>query len=112
MQPPVSAVIEAHRTLERLVASLSDQQVVEASALPGWSRGHVLAHLTDNARMFARLAEHALRGELVAGYDGGVESSRRRPAAARPSTARSSPRIRPGWRHPGHAPPTWTGAVR
>ncbi|MEV7990939.1 maleylpyruvate isomerase family mycothiol-dependent enzyme [Streptomyces sp. NPDC086077] len=71
MQPPVAAVIEAHRTLECLVAELNDQQVAQASALPGWSRGHVLAHLTDNARMFARLAEHALRGELVAGYDGG-----------------------------------------
>ncbi|MGX1620198.1 maleylpyruvate isomerase family mycothiol-dependent enzyme [Streptomyces sp. NPDC055506] len=66
-------MIEAHRMLQRLVAGLDDQQVAEASALPGWSRGHVLAHLTDNARMFARLAEHALRGELVAGYDGGVD---------------------------------------
>ncbi|WP_407547579.1 maleylpyruvate isomerase family mycothiol-dependent enzyme [Streptomyces sp. Pv4-95] len=73
MQPPVAAVLEAHRTLERLVAGLNDQQVAEVSALPGWSRGHVLAHLTDNARMFARLAEHALRGELVAGYDGGMD---------------------------------------
>ncbi|WP_328768709.1 maleylpyruvate isomerase family mycothiol-dependent enzyme [Streptomyces sp. NBC_00286] len=73
MQPPVAAVIEAHGTLERLLAGLDDQQVAEASALPGWSRGHVLAHLTDNARMFARLAEHALRGDLVAGYDGGVD---------------------------------------
>ncbi|SDN66595.1 maleylpyruvate isomerase [Streptomyces sp. cf386] len=59
--------------LQRLVADLNDRQVAEASALPGWSRGHVLAHLTDNARMFARLAEHALRGELVAGYDRGVD---------------------------------------
>jgi putative transposase len=73
MQPPVAAVIEAHSMLERLVAGLDDQQVAEASALPGWSRGHVLAHLTDNARMFARLAEHALRGELVATYDGGMD---------------------------------------
>ncbi|MFG2557219.1 maleylpyruvate isomerase family mycothiol-dependent enzyme [Streptomyces sp. NPDC048581] len=73
MQPPVAAVIEAHGILDELVAGLNDQQVAEASALPGWSRGHVLAHLTDNARMFARLAEHALRGELVAGYDGGVD---------------------------------------
>jgi maleylpyruvate isomerase len=71
MQPPVAAVIEAHRTLERLVAGVTDQQLAEASALPGWSRGHVLAHLTDNARMFARLAEHALCGGLVAAYDGG-----------------------------------------
>lgn len=73
MQPPVAAAIEAHGMLESLVAGLNDQQVAEASALPGWSRGHLLAHLTDNARMFARLAEHALRGELVAGYDGGVD---------------------------------------
>lgn len=72
MQPPVAAVIEAHGVLERLAARLDDQQVTEASGLPGWSRGHVLAHLTDNARMFGRLAEHALRGELVAGYDGGT----------------------------------------
>ncbi|MDN0196828.1 maleylpyruvate isomerase family mycothiol-dependent enzyme [Streptomyces sp. S.PNR 29] len=73
MQPPVAAVIEAHLELKRLVAGLDDRQVSAASALPGWSRGHVLAHLTDNARMFARLAEHALRGELVAGYDGGTD---------------------------------------
>lgn len=72
MKPPVTAVIEAHGALERLAAGLTDEQVTEASGLPGWSRGHVLAHLTDNARMFARLAEHALRGELVAGYDGGT----------------------------------------
>lgn len=73
MQPPVAAVIEAHGTLERLVAHVTDRQLAEPSALPGWSRGHVLAHLTDNARMFARLAEHALRGDLVAAYDGGVD---------------------------------------
>ncbi|MEU0458316.1 maleylpyruvate isomerase N-terminal domain-containing protein, partial [Streptomyces sp. NPDC006129] len=73
MRPPVAEVIEAHRALARLVAPLDDEQVRAASALPSWSRGHVLAHLTDNARMFARLAEHALRGELVPAYDGGVE---------------------------------------
>ncbi|MFF8392289.1 maleylpyruvate isomerase family mycothiol-dependent enzyme [Streptomyces sp. NPDC016172] len=73
MRPPVTEVIEAHRALARLVAPLDDAQVRAASALPGWSRGHVLAHLTDNARMFARLAEHALCGELVPAYDGGVD---------------------------------------
>lgn len=73
MHPPVAAVTEAHGTLEKLLAGLADQQVTEPSALPGWSRGHVLAHLTDNAAMFARLAEHALRGELVATYEGGMD---------------------------------------
>lgn len=71
--PPVAAVIASHGTLERLVADVGDRRLAEPSTLPGWSRGHVLAHLTDNARMFARLAEHALRGELVAAYDGGVD---------------------------------------
>ncbi|MER7405869.1 maleylpyruvate isomerase family mycothiol-dependent enzyme [Streptomyces sp. NPDC000070] len=73
MRAPVTEVIDAHRVLARLVEPLDDEQVRAASALPGWSRGHVLAHLADNARMFARLAEHALRGELVPAYDGGVD---------------------------------------
>jgi maleylpyruvate isomerase len=73
MQPPVTAVIEAHTALKELLVELDDKQVLEPSPLPGWSRGHVLAHLTDNARMFARVAEHAIRGELVEAYDGGVD---------------------------------------
>jgi maleylpyruvate isomerase len=73
MQPPVAAVIEAHGTLRELLGGLDDEQVAEPSALPGWSRGHVLAHLTDNARAFARVAEHTLRGELVEMYEGGVD---------------------------------------
>ncbi|MEU3888940.1 maleylpyruvate isomerase family mycothiol-dependent enzyme [Streptomyces sp. NPDC029041] len=66
-------MIRAHAVPARLAAPLDDEQVRAASALPGWSRGHVPAHLTDNARMFARLAEHALRGELVPAHDGGTE---------------------------------------
>lgn len=73
MRAPVTDVIDAHRVLARLVGPLDDYQVRAASALPGWSRGHVLAHLADNAQMFTRLAEHALRGELVPAYDGGVD---------------------------------------
>lgn len=73
MQPPAAAVIEAHGTLQRIIADLDDEQVTEPSLLPGWTRGHVLAHLTDNARMFARITEHALRGELVETYDGGID---------------------------------------
>ncbi|MFJ4280414.1 maleylpyruvate isomerase family mycothiol-dependent enzyme [Streptomyces massasporeus] len=73
MRPPVTEVIAAHAVLARLVTPLDDEQVRAASALPGWTRGHVLAHLTDNARMFTRLAEHALRGELVPAYGGGTE---------------------------------------
>ncbi|MEO3753713.1 maleylpyruvate isomerase family mycothiol-dependent enzyme [Streptomyces sp. B6B3] len=111
MEPPVAAVVEAHGTLAEFVARLDDRQVAEASALPGWSRGHVLAHLTDNARMFARLAEHALRGELVATYDGGtderdaiIESTAGRGADEhRRELARHTARLQAAWARAGDA---------
>lgn len=56
MQPPVAAVFAAHRRPEKLVAGLSDQQVADASGLPGRSRGHVLAHLGHSGEL--RAAEH------------------------------------------------------
>ncbi|TDB82322.1 maleylpyruvate isomerase family mycothiol-dependent enzyme [Micromonospora sp. KC721] len=109
MQPPVAAVIEAHGALEKLVAGLTDRQVAEASALPGWSRGHVLAHLTDNARMFARLAEHALRGDLVASYDGGTDernaiidaTASRSAAEHRAELARRTAQLEAAWARAG-----------
>jgi maleylpyruvate isomerase len=111
MQPPVAAVVKAHSTLAGLLVALDDRQVAEASALPGWSRGHVLAHLTDNARMFARLAEHALRGELVAGYDGGVDernaiieaTARRSAAEHRAELAGHTARLEAAWARAGTA---------
>ena len=80
MEPPVAAVSEAHSALQRALLGLDDKRVAQPSRLPGWSRGHVLAHLTDNARMFARIAKHALRGELVDTYDGGVDERNARPS--------------------------------
>ncbi len=102
-------MIEAHGTLEGLLAGLNDQQVAAASALPGWSRGHVLAHLTDNARMFTRLAEHALRGQLVAAYDGGmaerdaiIEANAGRSAAMhRAELTRHTAQLEAAWAHAG-----------
>ncbi|MEV6226806.1 maleylpyruvate isomerase family mycothiol-dependent enzyme [Saccharopolyspora shandongensis] len=69
--PPLHAVTLGHRRLREALAALTDDQVAAPSLLPGWSRGHVLAHLTDNARAFARVSELALRGELVDAYEGG-----------------------------------------
>ncbi|MFH9060709.1 maleylpyruvate isomerase family mycothiol-dependent enzyme [Streptomyces coeruleorubidus] len=115
MRAPVTEVIEAHRVLARLVGPLDDDQVRAASALPGWSRGHVLAHLADSARMFARLAEHALRGELVPAYDGGVdernaiiEAGAGRSAAGHRADSLPGP---PSWRRSGRVSATPTGAV-
>ncbi|MER7011490.1 maleylpyruvate isomerase family mycothiol-dependent enzyme [Saccharopolyspora sp. NPDC000359] len=71
MRLPLHAVLEGHQYLRHAIATLTDEQVAAPSLLPGWTRGHVLAHLADNARAFARVSAHALRGELVDAYDGG-----------------------------------------
>lgn len=67
----VLRVSRAHARVLELVDRLDDAQKDAASALPGWSRGHVLKHLADNARAFDRQARAALRGEVVDMYDGG-----------------------------------------
>lgn len=59
----------------RLLAALTDltdDDVRAASRLPGWTRGHVLAHLAGVGAGAARQLEHAVAGEeRVDFYDGG-----------------------------------------
>jgi maleylpyruvate isomerase len=50
---------------------LSDDAVGHPSELPGWSRGHVLAHLEGICVALARQVEYAQRGEKIDLYDGG-----------------------------------------
>lgn len=45
----LGSVREATEQLLTAVAKLDDAAVAEPSRLPGWSRGHVLAHLSRNA---------------------------------------------------------------
>jgi maleylpyruvate isomerase len=66
---PTAEVAQAHRRLHAALESLTDEQVRAPSPLPGWTRGHVLAHVTDAGRALADLVEQALRGNLVLLYD-------------------------------------------
>ncbi|MYT28909.1 maleylpyruvate isomerase family mycothiol-dependent enzyme [Streptomyces sp. SID8354] len=66
------AVEAGHARLRALLPGLTDAAVREPSALPDWSRAHVLAHLEGIGRATARQARYALRGELVELYDGGL----------------------------------------
>lgn len=50
---------------------LGDADVVVPTALPGWTRGHVLAHIAHVSNAVARQVEYALRGEKIEFYDGG-----------------------------------------
>jgi maleylpyruvate isomerase len=63
---------------ERLMRALDDVHFDDAmargdSALPGWSRGHVLTHLARNADSNTRMIEAAKIGSPVAQYPGGME---------------------------------------
>ncbi|GAA4926086.1 maleylpyruvate isomerase family mycothiol-dependent enzyme [Streptomonospora halophila] len=81
-------VAQAHARILQLLDRRKgdDDPAAAATELPGWSRGHVLQHLADNARAFERQARYALQGRLVAVYDDGqrgrdraVEQGARRP---------------------------------
>lgn len=57
--------------LETVLARLTDADVAAPSRLPGWTRGHVLAHLAGVGSAAARQLEHARERRLVEFYDGG-----------------------------------------
>jgi maleylpyruvate isomerase len=50
------------------VTVLSDVELVAPSALPGWSRAHVVAHLSRNAEALVRLVYWAATGEVTPMY--------------------------------------------
>lgn len=53
------------------VDSLTDEHLREPSLLPGWTRGHVLAHVARNADGMVNLVAWAVTGEEVPMYAGG-----------------------------------------
>ncbi|GIH79715.1 maleylpyruvate isomerase [Planobispora longispora] len=69
----MARVRDGQRRLENLLTGLTDDDVRAPSALPDWSRGHVITHLEQNAAAFTRQAEYARRGELIDVYDGGAD---------------------------------------
>ncbi|MFF2032386.1 maleylpyruvate isomerase family mycothiol-dependent enzyme [Arthrobacter sp. NPDC058192] len=60
-----------------IAAKLAEQDIKAPSGLPGWSRGHVLAHMCGIANAMARQLEYAARGESIELYDGGYEGRNR-----------------------------------
>ncbi|MEJ2857032.1 MULTISPECIES: maleylpyruvate isomerase family mycothiol-dependent enzyme [unclassified Saccharothrix] len=64
-----AAALAAHRRLAELVADVTDDQAREPSVLPGWTRGHVLAHVEGVTEAMARQAEN--EGAKLEPYPGG-----------------------------------------
>lgn len=61
----------ANTRLPGLLHGLTDSAAAADSVLPGWSRGHVLAHLAGVGKALARQVEYALEDRKVDVYDGG-----------------------------------------
>lgn len=61
-----------HQRLLEIVDHLDAEQLAAPSMLPGWTRNHVLGHLTMNARSHVHLMAAASRGEVGEQYPGGV----------------------------------------
>ena len=77
-------------------ATLSDAQVREPSALPGWTRGHVLAHIARNADGLGNLLIWARTGTETPMYPSArsrgddIEAGAGRPAAVLAADVRES----------------------
>lgn len=93
---------------------LTDEMVRRASVLPGWTVGHVLAHLALNAESFVVVIESAERGESARQYasqevrDLDIERSSRLSANEQLASLRSAVyRLEGAW---SGAREAWTGA--
>src|SRR5665648_265254 len=66
-------VTRIDRLVLDVVGRVTDAQVTEPSPLPGWTRGHLLAHIAGTGAAAARQIEVAVaNGDLLDYYDGGV----------------------------------------
>lgn len=81
---------ELDQATERMLttaAGLDDAALAEPSGLPGWTRGHVLAHLARNADSYVNLLTSARTGEHIPPYaspqarNDGIEAGAGRPLA-------------------------------
>ena len=73
----VAGCAESHQRLLQSLDSLTDDQCREPSALPGWTRGHVLSHLARNAESHVHVLQCAARGEVGEQYVGGYDNRAR-----------------------------------
>ncbi|GAB3845654.1 maleylpyruvate isomerase family mycothiol-dependent enzyme [Micromonospora andamanensis] len=67
----------AHAGIRAAAEQMTEADARLADHLPGWTRGHILIHLADLSRAFARQARYALKGETIEVYDGGRETRNR-----------------------------------
>ncbi|PYC73987.1 hypothetical protein C7C46_24565 [Streptomyces tateyamensis] len=89
-------VAAATEHLLHTVAELDPEAVAEPCALPGWTRGHLLAHLSRNADSLVNLLESARTGQDIPQYadeqarEDGIQQGAGRPLAEQAADLRAS----------------------
>jgi maleylpyruvate isomerase len=96
---PLALMNEVSRATDRMIATaarLDDAAVAGPSALPGWTRGHVLTHLARNADGMSNLLHWARTGIVTPQYASpeqrvaDIEAGAPRPAAEQLADVRAS----------------------
>ncbi|MGC0332724.1 maleylpyruvate isomerase [Streptomyces sp. SAI-170] len=104
----LASVQDATERLLTAVAGLDNAAVAEPSRLPGWSRGHVLAHLARNADALVNVLEGRPMYASAEARDGDIERDAPRPLDAHLADLRDSAA---GFRATGEAPADWSRTV-
>ena len=73
----IEGLAATHQRLLGIVGEMDPSAFLDPSALPGWSRGTLLGHLTRNALSFVHLMECSSRGEVGDQYPGGADARQR-----------------------------------
>ncbi|WSQ14754.1 maleylpyruvate isomerase family mycothiol-dependent enzyme [Streptomyces sp. NBC_01231] len=68
LQTTLAWVAEGTELCHKAVANLDEASYRAPSSLPGWTRGHVVAHLSANARALSNLMHWARTGEPTPMY--------------------------------------------
>ncbi|ARP69686.1 mycothiol maleylpyruvate isomerase [Streptomyces pluripotens] len=100
-----------HDATERLltaVAELDDVSLTGPSRLPGWSRGHVLAHLARNADALVNVLEGRPMYASAEARAADIEAGAARPGSTQLTDLRESAAR---FRTAGDAPADWTRSV-
>jgi len=86
----LSGVDAAYAALHETLDRCTDRLMRAPSSLPGWSRVELVTHLARNADANRRMAEGAIRGELIPQYAGGAEQREAEIRRGRGSATRES----------------------
>ncbi|WP_330295802.1 maleylpyruvate isomerase family mycothiol-dependent enzyme [Streptomyces sp. NBC_00503] len=101
----LQSVREATDRLLTAAAKLDNAALAEESHLPGWSRGHILAHLARNADALVNVFEGRPMYESGTARDADIERDSGRPLLEQLEDVRNSAAA---WQAVAEAPQDWT----